>query len=89
MKFKSFYFKNSYRIIIRLNKKQGRFETWFKDCQLGGWIDGWMGVALWANRVNFLFVCFAFTKFKFLSTSKRVFPYYQGESTIFDKGNFP
>ena len=23
-----------------------------------------------------------------LSTSNRVFPYYQGESTIFDKGNF-
>ena len=26
-------------------------------------------------------------KFHF-STSKRVFPYYQGESTIFDKGNY-
>ena len=25
----------------------------------------------------------------YLSTSKRVFPYYQGESTIIDKGNFP
>ena len=23
-----------------------------------------------------------------LSTSNRIFPYYQGESTIFDKGNF-
>ena len=30
----------------------------------------------------------AFNFKKTLSTAKRVFPYYQGESTIFDKGNF-
>ena len=29
-----------------------------------------------------------FVQLKVLSTSKPVFPYYQGESTIFDKGNF-
>ena len=47
---------------------------------------GWIRVNFVVKSMSSLFIFLSLKKP--LSTSNRAFPYYQGESTIFDKGNF-